>query len=193
VVADRETELEVLIRAKYPLIYLLSWEELRVEAMLRRVAARRKKRLFCWTVTEGIVAIDTVQPTPVDPSAKTPLKALEHVAQCRDAAIYLLKDLHFFLRTDGASPYVPGLDMITLIRKLRDLVQPLKQSQKTVCLLSPVLRFPIELEKDITILDFSLPTRQELSDALERVLRSARNLGRVRGRNRATSCGRTDD
>ena len=96
-VTDRETELEVLIRAKYPLIYLLSWEERRVEAMLRRVAARRKKRLFCWTVTEGIVAIDTVQPTPVDPSAKTPLKALEHVANCHDAAVYLLKDLHFFI------------------------------------------------------------------------------------------------
>ena len=37
---DRETELEVLIRAKYPMIYLLSWEERRVEAMLGRVSAR---------------------------------------------------------------------------------------------------------------------------------------------------------
>jgi SpoVK/Ycf46/Vps4 family AAA+-type ATPase len=106
------------------------------------------------------------------------------VAHCHDAAIYLLKDLHFFLRSDSASPYVPGLDVITLIRKLRDLIQPLKQSQKTVCLLSPVLRFPVELEKDITILDFSLPTQDELADALARVVRSARNQGRLRGRER---------
>jgi ATP-dependent 26S proteasome regulatory subunit len=182
VVADRETELEVLIRAKYPLIYLLSWEERRVEVMLRQIAARRKKRLYCWSVTEGVVAIDTVQPTPVDPGAKTPLKALEHVAQCRDAAIYLLKDLHFFLQSDGVSPYVPGIDTITLIRKLRDLVQPLKQSQKTVCLLSPVLRFPLELEKDLAVLDISATTHTELSDALARVLGSARR--RFPGRKR---------
>jgi SpoVK/Ycf46/Vps4 family AAA+-type ATPase len=171
----------VLIRAKYPLIYLLSWEERRVEAMLRRVAAGRKKRLFCWTVTEGIVAIDTVRPTPADPDARTPLKALEYIAQSRDSAIFLLKDLHLFMQTNGASPYLPGLDTITLIRKLRDMVEPLKQSQKTICLLSPVLRFPVELEKDLTVLDCSLPTRQELSEALDRVVRSARNQDRARG------------
>ncbi len=178
---DRETELEVLIRAKYPLIYLLSWEERRVEAMLRRVAARRKKRLYCWTITEGIVAIDTVRPTPVAPDARTPLKALEYIAQSRDAAIFLLKDLHFFLQTNGAGPYLPGLETITLIRKLRDLVEALKQSQKTICLLSPVLRFPVELEKDLTVLDCSLPTREELSEALDRVVRSVLNRDRARG------------
>ena len=181
---DRETELEVLIRAKYPLIYMLSWEERRVEAMLRRVAARRKKRLYCWTVTEGIVAIDTVRPTPVDPDARTPLKALEYIAQSRDSAIFLLKDLHFFMQTNGTSPYLPGLETITLIRKLRDMVEPLKQSQKTICLLSPVLRFPIELEKDLSVLDCSLPTRQELSEALDRVVRSAHNRERARGGDR---------
>jgi SpoVK/Ycf46/Vps4 family AAA+-type ATPase len=181
VVTDRETELEVLIRAKYPLIYLLSWEERRVEAMLRRVAARRKKRLYAWTVTEGIVAVDTVRPTPIDPNATTPLKALEYVDHSRDPAIFLLKDLHFFIQTDGSSPYVPGLETITLIRKLRDMVETLKQSQKTLCLLSPVLRFPIELEKDIAVLDCALPTREELSEALERVVRSAHNQRRARG------------
>jgi hypothetical protein len=152
--------------------------------MLRRVAERRKKRLFCWTVTEGIVAIDTVQPTPVEPNADSPLKALEHVEQCRDAAIYLFKDLHLFLPGDSINTVALRPEMIRLVRKLRDLVQPLKQSQKTVCLLSPVLQFPIELEKELTILDLLLPTRDELSDALDRVARSARNQGRLRGRTR---------
>jgi len=181
---DRETELEVLIRAKYPLIYLLSWEEGRVEALLRRVAARRKKRLYAWSVTEGVVAIDTVRPTPVDPNARMPIKALEYIAQVRDPAVFVLKDLHFFLQTDGSSPHIPGLEAITLIRKLRDMVEALKQSQKTLCFLSPVLSFPIELDKDIAVLDWSLPTQQELSGALDRVIRSARNRGPTRGSGR---------
>ena len=49
--AERERELEVLIRAKYPLIYVLSWEERRIETMLVRVADRLNKRLYAWTVT----------------------------------------------------------------------------------------------------------------------------------------------
>ena len=159
----------MLIRAKYPLIYLLSWEERRVEAMLQRVASKRMKRLFVWTVTEGIRAIDGVGQTTVAPQATTPLKALEHISQCCDAAIFVLKDLHLFLQ-DTRHP-----EAITLIRKLRDMVQPLKESERTVILLSPVLRYPVELEKDITVLDFSLPTRGELSAALERVVRSARS------------------
>jgi SpoVK/Ycf46/Vps4 family AAA+-type ATPase len=55
------------------------------------------------------------------------------------------------------------------------MVQPLKESERTVILLSPVLHYPVELEKDLTVLDFSLPTREELSAALERVVRSARS------------------
>jgi len=199
---DRETELEVLIRSKYPLIYVLSWEERRVEAMLRRIASRRGKHLLCWTVTEGIRALDTARaghpastaeeidyrrdaPSPQsDPSTPGstgldhsglerrdtgPLQALEAIAGYPDAAIFLLKDLHLFLQ-DTRLP-----DTIRLIRKVRDLVQPLKESEKTVVLLSPVLRYPPELEKAITLLDYSLPTQAELAAALQRVVRSARS------------------
>ena len=94
----RAAELEVLIRAKYPLIYVLSWEERRVQMMLADIAARRKKRLFAWTVTEGIVAVDTVRPTSIDPNATAPLKALDYIEQSRDAAIFVLKDLHLFFQ-----------------------------------------------------------------------------------------------
>ena len=48
-------ELETLIRARYPIIYVVSWEEERVERCLREIADRREKSLFVWTITEGIV------------------------------------------------------------------------------------------------------------------------------------------
>ena len=171
---SRAVELEVLIRAKYPLIYVLSWEERRVQAMLSDIAVKRKKRLLVWTVTEGIVAIDTVRPTQVDPNATTPLRALEYIEQSRDPAIFILKDLHFFLQDTRL------MDTIVLIRKLRDIVQPLKESEKTVILVSPVLHYPIELEKDIAVVDCSLPTRDELANALDRILRSVRERGDLR-------------
>lgn len=173
-IAERERELEILIRAKYPLTYILSWEERRIEAMLVRVAARLDKRLYAWTVTSGVMAVDTVRPTEVDPGARSALQVLDHIENSREAALYLLKDFHPFLGSHQTSPDP------AVVRKVRDLVQPLKESQKTVLFLSPVLRLPPELEKEITLVDFSLPTLEELEDALDRVIRSAKSQGGLR-------------
>ena len=51
----KQSELEILIRARYPLIYVVSWEEERVERCLREIAEKREKNLYVWTVTQGIV------------------------------------------------------------------------------------------------------------------------------------------
>ena len=51
---DAREELDVLIRARYAMIYVVSWEEDRVERYLREIAERRNKHLFVWTVTQGI-------------------------------------------------------------------------------------------------------------------------------------------
>ena len=58
-------ELDVLIRARYPLLYIVSWEEKRVEDALRGIAQRRAKRLFVWSVTQGLV----FSPTATDDTA----------------------------------------------------------------------------------------------------------------------------
>jgi hypothetical protein len=50
-----EEELEVLIRARYPIIYVSSWEEERVERRLAQIAAARGKKFHVWTYTQGIV------------------------------------------------------------------------------------------------------------------------------------------
>jgi ATP-dependent 26S proteasome regulatory subunit len=171
---ERERELEVLIRAKYPLIYILSWEERRIESMLVHVAARLNKRLYAWTVTSGVRAIDTVRPTEVDPGARSALQVLAHIESSREAALYLLKDFHPFLGSQQTPPNP------VVLRKIRDLVQPLKESQKTILFLSPVLRLPPELEKEVTLVDCLLPTAEELEEALDRVIRSARRQGGLR-------------
>ncbi len=171
-IVEQERELEVLIRAKYPLIYILSWEERRIESMLARIADRIKnpqRRLYAWTVTSGVMTADTVSPADVDPGARSALQVLDHIKDSREAALYLLKDFHPFLGSPQTAAHPE------VIRKLRDLVQPLKESRKTVLFLSPVLRLPPELEKEITLVDFSFPAPEELASALDRVIRSARS------------------
>jgi len=173
--ADREHALEVLIRARYPIIYIVSWEERRVEESLRQVAAQRRKKLYGWTVTKGVVSLDSLKPVSVDPTAKDPVQALEYVASSRDSAIFVLKDFHPFLDNMRSAR-----NDVVVARKLRDIATELKESRKTLIILSPVLQFPPELEKDITVLDYALPTLEELDQSLERVIRSAKSQASVK-------------
>ena len=172
---DREAELNTLVRAKYPILYIVSWEERRIEQILRQVAAERHKRLYGWTLTDGIIPLDGYTSPPSDSATRNPLRALEYIANSRDPAIFVLKDFHPFL--DDMRPIA---DQPVIVRKLRDITNRLKESPKTLIILSPILRFPPELEKDITVLDYALPTTEELSQSLGRVVRSAREISGMR-------------
>ncbi len=48
-------ELEVLIRARYPIIYVVTWEEERLEQRLFEIAKKRNKTLHIWTCSQGMV------------------------------------------------------------------------------------------------------------------------------------------
>src|SRR5215211_1613223 len=93
-VTSKEGELETLVRARYPLIYIVSWEERRVETLLGGLTGRRGKRLYVWTCTDGVQAWEGGTLAPADPSARDPLAALDFIAACREPAIFLLKDFH---------------------------------------------------------------------------------------------------
>ena len=67
-----QEELEVLIRARYPIIYVVSWEEERVERCLRQIAEARNKKLFVWTLTQGIVRSGNRTTRPFVGETRTP-------------------------------------------------------------------------------------------------------------------------
>ena len=49
-------ELKVLVKAQYPLIYMLTSEEERAERTIAMIAKQQPQRsLFTWTVTHGVV------------------------------------------------------------------------------------------------------------------------------------------
>ncbi|MFA6028695.1 MAG: AAA family ATPase [Elusimicrobiota bacterium] len=152
-----EAELDVLIRARYPLIYLLSWEERRVEALLARLASAHGKRLFLWTSTRGIHGAGGA----VDSALSDPLAALDFIARCAEPALFVLKDFH------------PCLQSAPVVRRLRDLIADLKDSRKNVVLLSPTLTVPVELEKDLTVVDVPLPGADEIRALLRGAVLSA--------------------
>ena len=153
-----DTELETLIRARYPIIYVVSWEEKRVEDALRSITQARNKKMYQWTVTQGMVQ----NPANRDEATRDPLAALDFVLQSRDQAVFLFKDFH------------PFLNDVSLIRRMRDLTYALKTSYKTLVLLSPLLKLPPELEKEITVVDYGLPSLEDLGELLDSIIESVK-------------------
>ena len=91
-----DQELETLIRARYPIIYVVSWEEKRVEDALRAITTARGKRMFVWTVTQGMVS----SPTATDERTRLPMAALDFIMTANDPAVFVLKDFHNFIDND---------------------------------------------------------------------------------------------
>ena len=100
-----QQELDVLIRARYPLVYVVTWEEERVERALSQIAAARNKNLFVWTITQGIVKSGSDAQHSKSGSGNTsdPLAALDAVINQLEPAIYLFKDFHHFTSDEHAT------------------------------------------------------------------------------------------
>jgi MoxR-like ATPase len=164
-------EIETLIRARYPLLYLVTSEELRVQEMILDIAQRRQKKVFEWSCSTGIVPAGTsIQSQKLrNPATRDPLAALDQVIEQVEPAIYLFKDFHPFLTRNH----------FAVTRKLKEIALHLKNSFKTVVLVSSVLEIPFELEKEVTVLNFPLPTRDELSGLLDQILDDVKQIKQV--------------
>ncbi|MGA3266302.1 MAG: AAA family ATPase [Verrucomicrobiota bacterium] len=166
------TELETLIRARYPILYILSSEEMRVQSLVMEIAQKRQKKVFEWSCCTGIVPAGTsIQSQKLRNAAtKDPLAALDQVIEQVEPAIFLFKDFHPFLTRSN----------FAVTRKLKEIALHLKNSFKTIVLVSPVLEIPIELEKEITLLNHPLPGRDDLSALLDRIMGELRQFQQVK-------------
>jgi SpoVK/Ycf46/Vps4 family AAA+-type ATPase len=156
-------ELSVLVQAQYPLIYLVTSEEERAEQTIATIAQMKPlRRVFIWTVTHGIVEYgqprNITQHNTVSPEA-----AVEWVIRQREPGLFVFKDMH------------PFIDSPAVTRWLRDAIASFKETNKTIILMSPVQSIPIELEKEVAVLDYPLPDMTELNQVLTQQLDQTRN------------------
>jgi hypothetical protein len=96
----KQSELEVLVRARYPLIYVVTWEEQRLLKLVGEIASRLDKKVFEWSITTGLVPGGTsIQSQKQrDSASQDPLVALDSVIESVEPALYVFKDFHPFLR-----------------------------------------------------------------------------------------------
>lgn len=157
-----QTELETLIRARYPILYIISSEEVRVQNLVMEIGKQRQKKVFEWSYSSGIVPAGTSIQSQKHRNAATkdPLAALDQVIEQVEPALFIFKDFHPFLTKNN----------FAVVRKLKDIALHLKNSFKTILLVSPLMEIPAELEKEITVLNYPLPSREDLSELLNKII-----------------------
>ncbi|MEM8602734.1 MAG: AAA family ATPase [Cyanobacteria bacterium P01_H01_bin.121] len=161
-----QEQLNVLIRAQYPLIYLVTHEEERATATLAAIAQQEKpnRQVLVWTSTHGLVdytaASRSENQRPAAPDSRTvsPEAAIRAIVQHQNPGIYVLRDVH------------PFLDNPVVVRWLRDAITAFKGTDKSIVIMSPVQQVPLELQTEIVVLDYPLPTFSELGDVLSQYL-----------------------
>ena len=139
-----------LISAKQSLIYVVTWEEDRLQRTLEKVAKTMFSspvKFLTWESTTGL-SLDG----KVFADTKDPIFALDKVMAMEENALFLFKDLHRDLENNPL-----------LTRKLRDAYDALGNSYKTIFLVAPVLSMPFELNKEMAVIDLDLPSEEEIT------------------------------
>ena len=91
-------ELNILIQAQYPLIYVVTSEEERAVQAISRLDSSR--RVFVWSVTQGLIEKrQQAEGSGHLHNSRTasPEMAIDETIKCKDDAIFIFKDLHPFL------------------------------------------------------------------------------------------------
>jgi ATP-dependent 26S proteasome regulatory subunit len=148
------------VRAGYPGLYLVSAEELRVEAEFKDLLNHLNGyTLHFWSTVDGLV--DVKNRTIV--GANDPLEVLEAITKLPEKSLILLKDYHLHFAEPNP----------ILLRKFKDTLLHAKVKQKTLVVLGCRLCLPAELDHELTVIELQLPGKAELRAILGGIMDSA--------------------
>lgn len=165
-VAEIQQELDYLVRARYPFIMVQTFEEGRVENAVMGIAKSRAKKMFVWNCNKGLDQLfddktrEPVQVAGID----QPQAILRHIEDYAGDAIFLLKDFGVFIGK------IPKVD-----RMIKDLVDSLRVTRKTVLVTGTYVQVPGDLDKYITVVDFPMPDRATMGASIDELLTEMRS------------------
>ena len=153
---EMQKQLVSYIRAGYPVLYILTAEEARAEMEVLGAAKELKRGLKVWSNTDGFFGPDNKPIAAVE----DPIEALIAVKTGGETStIFVMRDLPAFFREAKVQ------------RLIRDVAREFKQGGKrTLVIISPIKNIPPELERDVTLVEFALPGKDDLQKVFTAVV-----------------------
>lgn len=165
-------DVSALLRARNPLIWIVTREEARVEGFIAEAAASANYVPHFWDVAAGVSKLngdkDNAFPNNEDPgSVLTSIRAAADKQGKAERGVWVLRDLPIWLQGQaGAAP----------TRSLRNLARYLpgvkRDAAQAVVIITPDSNIPAELAGHVTVIDWSLPDRSEIAAVLDAALNS---------------------
>lgn len=140
------------LKAGYPCLWVQTHEEGRAISVLSQEA--QGYNIYSWDIVAGLKDHATGQARPMP----DPIKPLQAVPTLPESSVLFLLDFHKFISA------------VEVYRTLKGLIPVMKATDRHIVIVSPVLSIPVELEKDITVLPFQLPTVSELIETARRIV-----------------------
>src|ERR1035437_2428766 len=166
------TDISSLLRARNPLIWVITREEARVEGFLVEAAAAAGYKTLFWDIAQGVTNLDGKPSTTIreaqDPAAA--FAALRSEADKGDKGArqtWVFRDLPTWLEgTPGAAPR----------RQLRNLAKYLpgvgRKSAQAIIVLTTETNVPADLAGHATVIEWPLPDRSEIEKVLDSAINS---------------------
>ena len=158
-------DIAALLRARNPLIWVVTREESRVEALLVEAATSVAYAPVCWDVAQGAtIPSGKAYEAGGDPD---PMAMLNFIRSNADNGttrnVWIMRDLPVWL---GG-----GIQGASVLRSLRNLARYLpsvaRERAQAIVVLSPSADVPAELSSVATVIDWPLPDRIEIGAILD--------------------------
>lgn len=164
-------EIKSMLEAGFPLIYLATTEYGRVMQKVRSMSFQLGYKCHTWDAVDGLKThvadnscrLKEIKDHPATGETLDPLALLEYLRgglcmqEDRTPEVFILEDFHKYF------------DEMKFPEMLRKLSSDLKACNKHIVFISPYTKFPIELEKYITLLTIPLPDKDDLELRLRQV------------------------
>lgn len=143
-------DLKEMLKALYPLLYIVSYEEKRVISIVSDLLEEKglEHKIKIWSSDIGLVNSDGVKEG--GENLKDASEILSHIKQTpvNEKILYVLKDFDDWME-DGI-----------VQRSLRSLAEDAKINV-SIIILSPMLKLPPKLSKCIQVIEWALPNKSE--------------------------------
>lgn len=148
------------IDAGYPIIYVSSYEELKIDEIIRNLHCNRK--LFEWNGAEGFVDFDTKtsilgNKMPLDETLSYLNEGME-----LDGTILVIKDARVYMNDDYPA-------ITSLLKSICHRII-LGQIETTIVIVSSVVKIPKEIENFVTVFEMDDMTTQDIESHVKEFL-----------------------
>jgi ATP-dependent 26S proteasome regulatory subunit len=159
-----KNELLSYVRSGKAGIYVISYEEVRVELELKNIADQLGWKINTWSCTDGVVNVSNNPPTRMA-DTEDPLAMLGVFEKLPQKSMVIARDLHVFLKGEQQDP--------RLVRKIKDVLSSAQSENKVLIIVGCLLHVVPEIEKEMAVLEFKLPDREQLKIVAEGICKSA--------------------